>query len=357
MAACRRSANVFGPLEYAPMGLVSDAERAKLSNPHVATISNIVHDGKPIGGLANAEAAWHTDMSYIERPPTASILYAVEVPGQGGDTHLLQHDRRPGSIARRRWRPGRVPPVSKHDAAHDSIGKLRPGHHHAPNPLEAPGAVHPMARRHPENGTEALFLGRRQDAYVEGLSLTESEALLDEVWRHVALPDATWTQQWQVGDLIIWDNRSVMHRRAAFDPNARRLMRRTQIRQHTPGQVAQQQVAQKNTKHSPTRCKGARPDRRQVWRVCGLRYNLPRDDRRRVRTLSGDHASDPQARRLSWLERYLDMVEVVGSTPIAPTKFLTGWVWHKPRPYGPHVQRTGSVDGSSALIPRQPGAS
>ncbi|MDE0179488.1 MAG: TauD/TfdA family dioxygenase, partial [Gammaproteobacteria bacterium] len=118
----------------------------------------------------------------------------------------------------------------KHDAAHDSVGRLRRGHRHASSPLEAPGALHPMVRPHPENGTEALFLGRRQDAYVEGLPLAESEAFLDEVWRYVARPDATWTQQWRVGDLLIWDNRSVMHRRAAFDPNARRLMRRTQVR-------------------------------------------------------------------------------------------------------------------------------
>ena len=87
-----------------------------------------------------------------------------------------------------------------------------------------------MVRRHPENGTEALFLGRRQDAYVDGLPLKDSEPLLAEVWRHVALPDAVWTQQWRPGDLVIWDNRSVMHRRAAFDPNSRRLMRRTQVR-------------------------------------------------------------------------------------------------------------------------------
>ena len=61
----------FGPLEYAPMGRISDAERDKLPNPHVATISNIVENGRPIGGLGSAEAAWHTDMSYIEDPPTA----------------------------------------------------------------------------------------------------------------------------------------------------------------------------------------------------------------------------------------------------------------------------------------------
>ena len=66
-----------------------------------------------------------------------------------------------------------------------------------------------------------------------GLPLAESEAFLDEVWRYVARPDATWTQQWQVGDLLVWDNRSVMHRRAAFDPSARRLMRRTQVRPAT----------------------------------------------------------------------------------------------------------------------------
>ena len=219
----------FGPLEYAPMGRISNAERDRLPNPFVTTISNIVENGRPIGGLGNAEAAWHTDMSYIDDPPTASILYAVETPEEGGDTHFCNMIAALAALPPallERVRSARL----KHDAAHDSVGRLRRGHRHAASPLEAPGAVHPMVRPHPENGTEALFLGRRQDAHVEGLQLAESEAFLDEVWRHVALPDAIWTQQWQVGDLLIWDNRSVMHRRAAFDPNARRLMRRTQVR-------------------------------------------------------------------------------------------------------------------------------
>ena len=89
----------FGPLEYAPMGRISDEELAKLPNPYVTTISNIVVNGRPIGGLGAAEAAWHTDMSYIEHPPTASLLYAVETPASGGDTHFLQHDRRLRSVA------------------------------------------------------------------------------------------------------------------------------------------------------------------------------------------------------------------------------------------------------------------
>ena len=219
----------FGPLEYAPMGRITDEERAKAANPHVATISNIVENGRPIGGLGSAEAAWHTDMSYIEQPPTASLLYAVEVPKEGGDTHFCDMvaawKALPQELAERA-RSLRL----KHDAAHDSVGKLRRGHIDAVDPRTAPGAVHPLLRRYPENGANALFLGRRQDAYVMGLPLAESEALLDEIWRHVALPGSTWTQRWLPGDLVIWDNRSVMHRRAAFDPNERRLMRRTQVR-------------------------------------------------------------------------------------------------------------------------------
>ena len=219
----------FGPLEYAPFGRLPTSERDKLPNPYITTVSNIVRNGRPIGGLGNAEAAWHTDMSYIERPPTASLLYAVEVPESGGDTHFCNMI---GALKA-------LPPEldervrglnAKHDAAHDSIGKLRRGHHDVDDPRDAPGATHPMVLRHPDTGIDALYLGRRQDAYVEGLPLAESEALLDEVWRHVALPGDVWTQQWRRRDLVIWDNRTVMHRRAAFPPDTRRLMRRTQVR-------------------------------------------------------------------------------------------------------------------------------
>ena len=220
----------FGPLEYAPFGRITQEELAKIAHPYVAVISNIVQDGRPIGGLGAAEAQWHTDMSYIERPPTASILHAIEVPPAEGDTHYCSMvgalNALPPDLARRARRR-RV----KHDAAHDSIGKLRRGHRDVDDPRDAPGAWHPMVLRHPETGREALYLGRRQDAYVEGLTLDESEALLDEIWSCVALREDTWTQQWRVGDVVIWDNRSVMHRRAAFDPGYRRLMLRTQVRQ------------------------------------------------------------------------------------------------------------------------------
>lgn len=219
----------FGPLEYAPYGRITREELAKLANPYLATISNIVVNGRPIGGLGAAEAAWHTDMSYIEHPPTASILYAVEVPEEGGATHFCNMVGALQSLPsdlEHRAKSARL----KHDAAHDSVGTLRRGHQDVDDPRDAPGACHPMVLRHPETGVEALYLGRRQDACVEGLPLEESEAFLDAVWRYVALEGDVWTQQWEVGDVLVWDNRSVMHRRAAFDPTARRLMRRAQVR-------------------------------------------------------------------------------------------------------------------------------
>ena len=76
----------FGPLEYAPMGNITPEQLADVPTPFGTNISNIIEDGRPIGGLGSGEANWHTDMSYIERPPTASILMAVEVPEVGGDT-------------------------------------------------------------------------------------------------------------------------------------------------------------------------------------------------------------------------------------------------------------------------------
>ena len=222
----------FGPLEYAPYGRITKEELAKLANPYLATISNIVVDGRPIGGLGAAEAAWHTDMSYIEHPPTASILYAVEVPEEGGATHFCNMigalQSLPPKLARRAG-GSRL----KHDSAHDSIGMLRRGHHDVDDPRDAPGAYHPMVLRHPETGIDALYLGRRQDASVEGLARAASEAFLDSVWRYVALEGDNWTQEWEVGDVVVWDNRSVMHRRAAFDAAARRLMRRAQVRADT----------------------------------------------------------------------------------------------------------------------------
>jgi taurine dioxygenase len=191
-------------------------------------ISNIVVNGEPIGGLANKEAAWHSDMTYIETPPPASILHAIEVPAKGGDTQFACQ------VAALKALPedllSEISGISiKHDASHTSIGNLRRGFEEVEDVRKVAGVAHPIIKRHEESGHDALFLGRRDFAYVEGLEIDESEELLDRIWRYAALPQNVWTQHWRVGDVIIWDNRRVLHRRDDFDQAARRLMKRCQV--------------------------------------------------------------------------------------------------------------------------------
>ena len=122
----------------------------------------------------------------------------------------------------------------RHDSSRNSAGELRKGAKEITDPREAPGAIHPLIRTHPETHKNALFLGRRQSAYIIGMPLDESEDLLNRLWAHATQKEFEWYQVWKVGDLILWDNRSAMHRRDAFDANSRRLMHRTQIKGGKP---------------------------------------------------------------------------------------------------------------------------
>lgn len=228
----QRFSSRFGPLEEIPIGKLSEEQRKQLSriikNPYVTNLSNIVKNGMPIGGLGNAEANWHSDMTYTENPPPASVLLSVEIPDEGGDTWFADqygaYAALPESLLER------IKGLSiKHDAAHNSVGDLRPGYECFDDPRDAPGAVHPLVRTHEETQRQCLYLGRREWAYIPGLSLEESEALLDEVWSYATLPENVIRQQWRVGDVIIWDNRCVLHRRDEFDPSQRRLLRRCQV--------------------------------------------------------------------------------------------------------------------------------
>jgi taurine dioxygenase len=90
---------------------------------------------------------------------------------------------------------------------------------------------------HPETGRRALYLGRRRNAYIGGLPLAESEALLDELWLYAEKDEIAWRHQWCVGDVVLWDNRCTMHRRDPFHPNTRRILHRTQIKSEVPPQV------------------------------------------------------------------------------------------------------------------------
>ncbi len=196
----------------------------------VELISNIVQDGKPIGALGAGEATWHTDMSMFEVPATATMLFGDEIPPEGGNTRFtnlylayesLSDDLRQAVEARR----------SIHDASHLATGGVRPGYEEVTDKTQSPGARHPIVKSHPGTGRKALYLGRMGTGYIEGLTVEESDAMLDTLWAHMTRPEFIWEQEWQAGDLIIWDNRCVAHARGSFDPTSRRLLRRVTVKE------------------------------------------------------------------------------------------------------------------------------
>ena len=196
--------------------------------PDIYVISNVLDQkGEPIGALGDGDAAWHTDMSYIAEPPDASMLYSLEIPARGGDTWFCGMKAALAKMPRNLVE--RIKNLDiKHDGTYDSGGYVRKGMTASSDPRTSVGTPHPIVITHPVSGDKALYLGRRLNAYVVGLELAESERLLDEIWSCVEA--AVYKHRWALGDLVLWDNRTTMHRRDAFDPKARRVMHRTQIK-------------------------------------------------------------------------------------------------------------------------------
>jgi len=220
----------FGDLDWAP--IQETGRRFVDGYPEIYVVSNVIENGVPIGSLGAGEAAWHTDMSYLEDPPKASMLYALEVPPGGGDTWFcnmyLAYERLPDPL-RQRIQGLCV----KHDATYNSGGYVRQGVTAVDDPATSPGTYHPLVCRHPETGRRALYLGRRRNACISGLPPADSESLLDELWSFATGDQFTWRHEWQVGDVVLWDNRCTMHRRDSFDPDSRRVLHRTQIKGET----------------------------------------------------------------------------------------------------------------------------
>src|SRR5882672_10931439 len=217
----------FGDLDWAPVQ--ENGRRFVEGMPEIYIVSNVKVNGEAIGSLGDGEAVWHTDMSYLEVPPKASMLYSLEIPPTGGNTSFCTmygiYDALPARLK------ARIADLKiKHDGTYNSGGYVRQGVTPTDDPLASPGAVHPLVCTHPVTGRRMLYLGRRRNAYLVGLELAESEALLNELWRVVDRTEFAWEHVWCVGDLVLWDNRCTMHRRDAFDPNSRRIMHRTQVK-------------------------------------------------------------------------------------------------------------------------------
>jgi taurine dioxygenase len=223
----------LGELDTAPLAKTGK-EKAR-AHPEIIVVSNVTENGVPIGVLRDAEVVWHSDNSYRDIPLSFSALYALEVPPAGGETGFanmyLALETLPADL-RARVATRKI----KHDMTYNSAGDLREGFQPVTDVQDAPGPRHAIIRTHAETGHNALYLGRRPNAYIDGLPVAESEKLLDTLWTHATQPQLTWHHQWQAGDILLWDNRCVMHHREPFDRGARRVMHRIQGKGDKPEQ-------------------------------------------------------------------------------------------------------------------------
>ncbi|NCF81758.1 MAG: TauD/TfdA family dioxygenase [Proteobacteria bacterium] len=203
--------------------------------PEILVLSNRGENGtRPI---VNGGAYWHSDMTYMAKPPLGSVLYALEVPPEGGDT--LYTDMYAAYETLDEKTKGRIENLEVIHRYGDRYQMMASDDNDRP-PLtpeqlaEVPDVVHPMVRTHPETGRKALFVNEGFTVAIVELAKDEGEALLEKLFSHSVQPAHVYRHRWQAGDLVMWDNRCTMHRATEYDLRYDRAMHRTTIQGDRP---------------------------------------------------------------------------------------------------------------------------
>jgi taurine dioxygenase len=215
----------FGPLER-----IVRTEWASPVVPEVGLVSNLKDaQARPIGGLGDGELQWHSDQSYMMNPATGAMLYALELPPQGGTTSWVD------LCAAYAGLPDRLKRAVEGRRAIFSYVKRLAGYEGADRVIseearrKTPPVVHPLVHTHPVTDRKALYLDSTTTIAIEGMDDASGAALLEEIYDFATQPEFVYRHHWQAGDAVLWDNGFTMHRREPFDPSARRLMKRTTI--------------------------------------------------------------------------------------------------------------------------------
>ncbi len=199
--------------------LVKGSELFGLSSvPEILRINNVVdEDGKPQGLLASSDLDWHADYSFVPTVGKESFLEAVELP---------RRDSPPTSFCSQYAALERLP-----RAMLDMLRPLTAFHNikayktEELNYLDTPDAEHPVILRHPDTGREILYVNRSNTRRIAGMPADESDDLLNQLYAHQTDPDYIYAHRWQAGDFVVFDTLGTQHRRDAFDPSERRVMR------------------------------------------------------------------------------------------------------------------------------------
>jgi taurine dioxygenase len=213
----RRFVGIFGEIQP-PRTRVNER-----LHPDVMYVANVTVDGER-GDLPEGEMQFHADQCYYETPTKGAVLYALEIPSQGGNT-LFSSTYRAYEILPRELKD-RIAGLSAL-FTYDAYGNP---YKRAQISEDSPRFVHPVVIRHPATGRPALFVNRLMTDSIAGMPRAESDALLEQLFQYVEEPDNIYEHAWRVGDALIWDNLATLHARTDFDPKERRALRRTAIR-------------------------------------------------------------------------------------------------------------------------------
>jgi alpha-ketoglutarate-dependent taurine dioxygenase len=221
-----RFASRFGELGIA----VNDADPDKGgTHPAILYISNVKVNGKVTGILPDGEMLFHSDTCYIERPHTASMLYAIEIPNSGGNTLYANcfraYESLPDALKTRLAGKRALNVYDYAGAPTTRAGAL---------PDDVKKYAHPVIRTHPPTGKKALYVNRMMTWAILDMEEVESRDILDFLFDHQEKPEFVYEHAWTPGDVIMWDNRSALHARTDFDPNERRRLRRVTVRGDKP---------------------------------------------------------------------------------------------------------------------------
>ena len=214
---------LLGPLERTVR-----SDWASPSVPEVTVLSNLKDGlGRAIGGLGDGELQWHSDQSYMITPATGAALYALELPPEGGETFWVDLRAAYAGLPRRL----RATVTGKRgifDYTKRLAGYGRDSDQNISQEARrlTPPVTHALVRRHPETGDPSLYLDSTTTVGIDYMDTASGLALLDEVYESATRDEFVYAHQWQVGDVVVWDNGFTMHRRTPIDPAARRLMKR-----------------------------------------------------------------------------------------------------------------------------------
>lgn len=182
-------------------------------SPEIYRLSNKVEDGVP-QGRPNAGQYWHSDLTYEEVPSKGSIMYALEVPDAGGDT-MFSHTAAAHEALSEPMQEFLEGKTAIHDFRHayETFSKRIPGTAPISEEIFAarPPVEHPVVRTHPENGRKCLFVNPGFTVRIKDLAYDESDAILAYLYAHMVKPQFFYRHNWQPHDVVLWDNRSLMH--------------------------------------------------------------------------------------------------------------------------------------------------